>query len=97
MTGLTQAATADRQGQTMFAKLRQQRHLKARAEGGVAVVTFAGRTARIARIRHFRQTDSVSPGGPLFSYPEHGLLGISSEDVEVIRDMVLSRLNSPSR
>ena len=54
---------AARQRQPMFAKLRQQKHLKARAQGGAAVVEFMGRAQRMARVDHFGETDAVNPGG----------------------------------
>ena len=48
-----QLRQAAKQRQPMFAKLRQQKNLKARAQGGAAVVEFMGRAQRIARVHHF--------------------------------------------
>ncbi|UYL85414.1 virion morphogenesis protein [Acidovorax phage Alfacinha1] len=83
-----------RQGQPMFAKLRQHKHLKARAEGGAAVVTFAGRAERIARVHHFGETDAVNPGGPRYKYPARPLLGITAEDGQALRDVLIDHLNA---
>lgn len=76
----------------MFAKLRQAKHLKARGQGGAAVVEFAGRAQRIARVHHFGENDAVNPGGPRVDYPARPLLGISSEDAERVRDTILRHL-----
>lgn len=81
-----------RQRNPMFAKLRQQKYLKARRDGDAAVVEFAGRAARIARVHHFGETDAVNPGGPSYDYPARELLGITSEDAEALRDVLLGYL-----
>ena len=82
---------AARQRQPMFAKLRQQKHLKARAQGGAAVVEFMGRAQRIARVHHFGETDAVNPGGPQYTYPARELLGITDDDANALRDALLAQ------
>lgn len=78
-----------KQRQPMFSKLRQHRHLKARGVGGsTAVVEFAGRAQRIARVHHFGEADPVNPGGPVHRYPARELLGISQTDFETLQDML---------
>lgn len=81
-----------RQRQPMFAKLRRQKHLKAARDGDAAVVAFARRAERIARVHHFGEEDAVNPGGPRYRYPARELLGIGEEDVEVLRDLLLRHL-----
>lgn len=83
-----------RQRQPMFVKLRQQKHLKAKGQGNAAVVEFASRAQRIARVHHFGETDAVNPGGPRHRYPERPLLGISSQDADRIRDTILRHLGA---
>ena len=78
-----------RQRQPMFAKLRQAKHLKARATGTTAVVEFANRAQRIARVHHFGETDAVNPGGKQHDYPARELLGIAHDDADTLRDMLL--------
>lgn len=81
---------AARQRQPMFAKLRQQKNLKARAQGGAAVVEFMGRAQRIARVHHFGETDAVNPGGPQYKYPARELLGITEDDASSLRDALMA-------
>lgn len=78
-----------RQRQPMFAKLRQQKYLKARSQGDAAVVEFIGKAQRIARVHHFGETDAVNPGGPQYIYPARELLGIAQEDAEALRVILL--------
>ena len=83
-----------KQRKPMFAKLRQQKHLKARAQGDAAVVEFAGRAQRIARVHHFGETDAVKPGGPQYRYPARELLGITQDDSDKLRDLLLRHLST---
>lgn len=81
------------QRQPMMAKLRQMKNLKAKSEGGAAaVVEFAGRAERIARVHHFGESDAVKPGGPRYQYPARPLLGITEADLQTVRDVVLRHL-----
>lgn len=81
---------AAKQRQPMFAKLRQQKNLKARAQGGAAVVEFMGRAQRIARVHHFGENDAVNPAGPQYTYPARELLGITDDDANTLRDALLA-------
>lgn len=77
----------------MFSKLRLAKHLKARAEGDdSAVVEFASRAQRIARVHHWGETDAVNPGGPRVQYPARPLLGISEDDAKSLRTALLDSL-----
>ncbi|WP_287806163.1 phage virion morphogenesis protein [Diaphorobacter sp.] len=82
------------QRQPMFAKLRQQKHLKAHAAGAAAVVEFASRAQRIARVHHFGEEDAVNPGGPRVRYPARELLGISEDDANALRDVLVDHFRS---
>lgn len=81
-----------RQG-PMFRKLRNARHLKAQAFTDSAVVQFVGRAQRLARVHHFGLRDFVSPGGAQYDYPARPILGISEQQLEAIRDLVLGSLS----
>ena len=76
----------------MFTKMAGAKHLRAQVEGGDAVVGFAGRTERIARVHHFGLRDSVKPGGPQYDYPARPLLGISDDFTKRLQDRLLSHL-----
>ncbi len=77
----------------LFAKLRMQRWLKAKAQGDAAVVQFAGRADRIARVHHYGEQDRVAKNGPMYDYPERQLLGIPAEDADLLRDVILRHLH----
>ncbi len=78
----------------MFTKLRTARHLKAEGTSEAAIVGFMGRTARIARIHHDGLADEVTAGGPVYRYPTRELLGISDNNVERVRDLLLAHLST---
>ena len=80
------------QRQPMFAKLRQQKHLKARAAGAAAVVEFASRAQRIARVHHLGLRDRVKPGGPEYDYPERPLMGFPQGYEDQLKDRILAHL-----
>ncbi|KAF1719806.1 phage virion morphogenesis protein [Pseudoxanthomonas wuyuanensis] len=73
----------------MFAKLRQARHLKVRANPNEVTVGFLGRVAHIARVHQEGRMDSVRPGGPRVRYEQRKLLGFSPHSRELIRDLLL--------
>lgn len=89
-----QLRQAAKQRQPMFVKLRQQKNLKARAQGGAAVVEFMGRAQRIARVHHFGETDAVNPSGPQYTYPARELLGITEDDANTLRDALLAHFST---
>ncbi len=68
--------------QSMFAKLRTTKHLKARADAAAATVEISGRTARIASVHQYGLLDRPQPGGPEIRYPARELLGFSADDLE---------------
>ena len=79
--------------QDMFVRLRAAKHLKAQATPSEAMVAFAGRSERIARVHQFGLEDRVKPGGPTYHYPVRELLGITDAPVERVRELVLSHLS----
>lgn len=76
----------------MFARLRTNTHLKARATPGDITVGFFGRVARIARVHQRGLKDRPAPGMPDVQYPARELLGFTDDDIELIRDQLAQHL-----
>lgn len=76
----------------MFARLRTARFLKAQSSPDAAVVSFVGRTQRIAAVHQFGLRDRVNRGGLEVTYPQRELLGFDDGDIGRIADLVLSHL-----
>ncbi|EKN6364525.1 phage virion morphogenesis protein [Yersinia enterocolitica] len=71
----------------MFAKLRTARYMKANSSPDEAVVEFAGRVERMARVHHLGLRDRPSVHSQEVKYEERPLLGfdnITLSDVEII-------------
>ncbi|CQH31494.1 TPA: phage virion morphogenesis protein [Yersinia enterocolitica] len=71
----------------MFSKLRTARYMKANSSPDEAVVEFAGRVERMARVHHFGLRDRPSVHSKDVRYDERPLLGfdnITLSDVEII-------------
>ena len=77
----------------MMEKLRAAKHLKASATASEALVGFVGRAERIARVHHFGLRDRVKPGGPEYDYPARQLLGITDEQIERVRELLMKHLS----
>lgn len=77
----------------MFAKMRTARYLKASATSEEAIISFAGRVERIARVHQYGLRDRVRPGGPEVQYAQRELLGYTDNDVERITEQVLNHLS----
>lgn len=73
-----------KQKAAMFTKLRNNTHLKVKADGNEIAVGFFGRVARIARVHQFGLNDRVAKNGPEVRYAERGLLGLNGSDREII-------------
>lgn len=76
----------------MFAKLRTTRYLKTEADAAGLAIGFDGRVARVARVHQYGETDRVAPNGVEYKYPARMLLGLTTEDRELIRDVLLNHL-----
>jgi phage virion morphogenesis protein len=81
-----------RQNAAMFAKIRTAKHLKAKATGEQIEVGFFGWAARVARVHQFGEQERVSKEGPNYTYPERRLLGLSEQNITLIRESLLSRM-----
>jgi len=81
-----------RQKAAMFNGLRTSRWLKVQADATLASVGFTNKAARVARVHQEGRRDRVAPGGVEYDYPVRRLLGFSSADEGLVRDIVLRRL-----
>lgn len=79
---------------TMFARMRLNRFLKAKATPTSASVEFTGRTERIARVHQFGLRDRVNRIRNLtVQYPERQILGFSDADLRMIESLVIDTLS----
>lgn len=60
-------------------------------------VEFAWRAQRIARVHHFGEIDAVNPRGPRYDYPARPLLGITPDNADTVRDLLLRHRNPRAR
>ncbi|CRY36438.1 TPA: phage virion morphogenesis protein [Yersinia enterocolitica] len=76
----------------MFAKLRTARYMKANSSPDEAVVEFAGRVERMARVHHFGLRDRPSVHSKYVRYDERPLLGFRKKEINTIEDLITSYL-----
>lgn len=74
---------------TMFQKLKMARYLKAQGNEQAVTVGFTGRVARIARVHQYGLKDRAGRGAPEVRYARRELLGLSENDLEIIRDAII--------
>lgn len=74
----------------MFAKLRTARYLKTKGSSEAAVVEFAGRVQRIARVHQQGLEDKPNRYSQLVQYEARPLLGFSAADCQIVEDVLLS-------
>ncbi|WP_145572931.1 phage virion morphogenesis protein [Yersinia alsatica] len=79
--------------QEMFAKLRTARYIKASGSTDEAVVEFAGRVERIARVHHFGLRDRPNVHSKDVQYDERPLLGFSKVEFYLIEKIILEALS----
>jgi phage virion morphogenesis protein len=78
--------------QAMFAKLRTASHLKLIDDANSITIGFTGRVSRIARVHQYGLRDEVTPGGLSVEYPARELLGLTTDDRELVKDLLLKHL-----
>ena len=76
----------------MFMKLKMARYLKAQGSEQAVTVGFTGRIARIARVHQYGLKDRAERGAPDVRYARRELLGLSDQDLEIIRGALLDHL-----
>lgn len=77
----------------MFAKLRTHRYMKAKGTADEALVEFAGRVQRIARVHQEGLRDRPNRHSRDVQYDARPLLGFSRADKKIIEDELLCSLN----
>lgn len=76
----------------MFEKLKMARYLKAKGTPQQAVIGFAGRVSRIARVHQYGLKDRAERGAPEIRYARRELLGLTATDLKVLQDSILDML-----
>lgn len=76
----------------MFRKMARVKWLKARATASEASIEFIGSASRIARVSQYGLRDRVNKRGLEVKYPQRELLGLTSSEMEMIEDIVLSNM-----
>ncbi|UXY16729.1 phage virion morphogenesis protein [Chitiniphilus purpureus] len=76
----------------MFARLRTARYLRQQAGADGAVIEFASRVLRVARVHQYGLRDRVRRDGPEVDYAERQLLGFTEADERLVLDLVLAHL-----
>ncbi|WP_426943845.1 phage virion morphogenesis protein [Pseudomonas oryzihabitans] len=76
----------------MFEKLKMARYLKAKGTPQEAVIGFAGRVSRIARVHQYGLKDRAERGASEIRYAQRQLLGLTYQDLEKLYDLVLDEL-----
>lgn len=78
----------------MFSKLRTARYLKTKATGEAAVVEFAGKVQRIARIHQEGLLDKPNKYTISMRYEARRLLGFNDSDREIVEEVCRSHLSN---
>jgi phage virion morphogenesis protein len=76
----------------MFAKLRTNRYMKAKGSADEALVEFAGRVQRMARVHHEGLRDRPNRHSREVQYDARPLLGFSNADRQIVEDVIIHRL-----
>lgn len=79
----------------MFEKLKMARYLKAKGTPQQAVIGFAGRVSRIARVHQYGLKDRAQKHAAEIRYPQRRVLGFTDLDLEMIRDFVIDGMQEP--
>lgn len=73
----------------MMVKLRQNKRLRIRARADEFSLRFTTASSRIARVHHFGQRDEKNFGA---QYPERRLLGLTDQDRDDLRELLINHL-----
>lgn len=74
----------------MFTKLRTNRFLKANGDTSEAIVQFADRVQRMARVHHYGLRDRPSSRSKEVQYGARPLLGLTRSDWNIIEKVTIS-------
>lgn len=76
----------------MFAKLRTHRYMKAKGTADEALVEFAGRVQRIARVHQEGLRDRPNRHSRDVQYDARPLLGFNDVDRQIVEDVIISKV-----
>ncbi|SIQ10831.1 phage virion morphogenesis protein [Marinobacterium stanieri] len=76
----------------MFTKLRTAKFLKTRYNANSVSVGFFGDIARLARVHQYGLRDRVARGGPEIQYEQRELVGFTSDDLDLIQQLLIDHL-----
>lgn len=76
----------------MFEKLKMARYLKAKGTPQQAVIGFAGRVSRIARVHQYGLTDRAQRSAPEVRYAKRELLGLTKSEMQTLESTILDDL-----
>lgn len=77
----------------MFEKLKMARYLKAKGTPQQAVIGFAGRVSRIARVHQYGLKDRAERGAPEVRYAKRELIGLDQKSLEELRSTLMDSLD----
>lgn len=77
----------------MFAKLRTHRYMKAKGTADEALVEFAGRVQRIARVHQEGLRDRPNRHSRDVQYDTRPLLGFGDVDRQIVEDVIIANLS----
>ncbi|WCE09477.1 phage virion morphogenesis protein [Pseudomonas sp. JBR1] len=77
----------------MFEKLKMARYLKAKGTPQQALIGFAGRVSRIARVHQYGLKDRAERGAPEAQYARRELLGLDRTDIELLTELIFNHLS----
>lgn len=78
----------------MFQKLRTASFLKVQGHNNAITVGFTGRIARITRVHQYGLKDRPERGASETKYAQREVLGLTTEDLNLIKDRLLTHLTS---
>lgn len=77
----------------MFGRLRSPRFIKLINSTDVAGLHIPGSAGRIAEPHQYGLRDQVRPGGPTVQYPVRQILGLTDQEIDQVRDIILNNLS----
>jgi phage virion morphogenesis protein len=77
----------------MFVKLRTNRFMKATGRDDAAVVEFAGKVQRMAKVHQYGFKDRPNPRSQDVQYPKRPLFGFNRRDKQLIDELIIKHLS----
>lgn len=81
-----------RSNNPMFREITALRYFKAKGTDRKAIIGFTGQAGRIAEIHQDGRRSEVRPGSKKVPYPERTLIGINTEDEQMVLSLLQALL-----